>query len=277
MIPLLAIAGAVSGLVALRAMRSTALWWAAYAGHASARDLADLFVFVSTGRILIMTTALAASCLASGWALHLPPALLALLVVFCLTLPRIALRVLRARRAGRLMSQLPDALALWSGLLQAGQGVAQALAQVAARQSAPLSDELRLVLGEMRLGTPIDLAFNGFCARSGAADLRMLSTLLATHRELGGNLAESLQRLAGLLRTRLMMEARIHSITAQGRMQGVIVGALPLLLMAALYIMEPRTMRVLHTTWQGWAALGVIAMLELCGFLLIRRIVKVVI
>jgi tight adherence protein B len=58
-------------------------------------------------------------------------------------------------------------------------------------------------------------------------------------------------------------------------MQGVVVGVLPLLLMAVLYVMETEAMQVLHTTWQGWIALGVIGLLELTGFVLIRRIVKI--
>jgi tight adherence protein B len=58
-------------------------------------------------------------------------------------------------------------------------------------------------------------------------------------------------------------------------MQGVVVGVLPLLLLAVLYVMEREAMQVLHTTWQGWAALAAIAMLEVLGFFLIRRIVRI--
>ncbi len=147
--------------------------------------------------------------------------------------------------------------------------------QVAARQASPLGDELRMVLAQLRLGTGMDVAFQGLRERAGLADLRLLATLLQANRELGGNLAESLHRLAELLRGRLLMEARIQSLTAQGRMQGVVVGALPLLLLLVLYAMEGDTMRVLHTTLQGWVALALIGVLELIGFLLIRRIVRI--
>lgn len=132
-----------------------------------------------------------------------------------------------------------------------------------------------MVLAQQRLGVSLDVAFSGLHERAGIADLRLLATLLRANRELGGNLAESLQRLAELLRGRLMMEARIQSLTAQGRLQGIVVGLLPILLMAALYAMESDTMRVLHTTARGWAALGVIAALEVTGFVLIRRIVRI--
>ena len=207
--------------------------------------------------------------------LGLPLPLLPLVGVGALAAPRILVLWLRQRRRRKLAQQLPDALALWSGLLRSGQGATQSLTHVAARQVSPLGDELRMVLAQLRLGAGMDAAFLGLRERAGLADLRLLTTLLQANRELGGNLAESLQRLAELLRARLVMEARIHSLTAQGRMQGVVVGVLPLLLLMVLYVMEGDTMRVLHTTPQGWAALALIAMLELTGFLLIRRIVRI--
>ncbi len=146
---------------------------------------------------------------------------------------------------------------------------------MAARQKAPLGDELRMVLAQLRLGSTMDGAFQGLRDRAQLGDLRLLATLLQANRDLGGNLAESLHRLAELLRGRLLMEARIQSLTAQGRLQGVVVGVLPILLLVVLYAMERDTMRVLHTTVQGWATLIVMAALELTGFLLIRRIVRI--
>lgn len=271
----LAAALAAAVLLALRGLRGATLWWTGLAGGRTENDLASLFVFIPSGRLLGLTVALAVVCALLAWAVHVPWPVVGALVLACLALPRLAVRALRARRRRALARQLPDALALWAGLLRAGQGTQHALAQVAARQAAPLGDELRLVLGQMRLGAAMEAGFTGLCERSGLADLRLLSTLLATHRELGGNLAESLQRLAELLRGRLMMEERIQSLTAQGRMQGVVVGVLPLLLLATLYAMENEAMRVLHTTWQGWVALGLILVLELVGYLLIRRIVRV--
>jgi tight adherence protein B len=77
------------------------------------------------------------------------------------------------------------------------------------------------------------------------------------------------------MRARLAMEARIRSLTAQGRLQGLIVGALPVLLMAVLFVMEPQSMSVLYTKPLGWAALLLIAILEAAGFILIRRIVNI--
>lgn len=269
------IAVAVAALLLARSSMGVVKWCAGLLGLRTETDLAQMFVFIPANRLLGLTAILATASVGLSLLLKLPLPLVPVMGVIALAAPRILLAWLRQRRKRKLAQQLPDALALWAGLLRSGQGATQALAQVAGRQSAPLGDELRMVLSQLRLGTVIDIAFQGLRDRAGLADLRLLATLLQANRELGGNLAESLLRLAELLRGRLMMEARIRSLTAQGRMQGAVVGALPLLLLIVLYAMERDTMRVLHTTMQGWAALGLIAVLEAIGFILIRRIVKI--
>jgi tight adherence protein B len=250
-------------------------WCSGALGQRTETDLAQLFIFISARHLLVIACAAAVATVAVTLLLDMPLPFVPLLALASLAAPRLLVMWLRQQRRRRLAQQLPDALALWAGLLRSGQGTNQALSQMAARQDPPLGDELRMVLAQLRLGASMNEAFHGLQERAQLADLRLLATLLQANRDLGGNLAESLHRLAELLRGRLLMEARIESLTAQGRLQGVVVGALPLFLLAALYAMEGDTMRVLHTTVQGWATLAVMAALELTGFLLIRRIVKI--
>lgn len=244
-------------------------------GAQTDRDLSHLFVFIGSRRLLQITGAVLLTGAVIAYAAGIPWALLPLLLGALAVLPRLAVRVLRVRRQRRIAAQLPDALTLWAGLLRAGQGLIPALTQVAQRQTGPLGEELRLLLGQQRLGMSLDAVFDALRDRAAVPDLRLLAALLHTHRSLGGNLAESLARLAELSRGRLVMESRITALTAQGRLQGAIVGLLPLLLLAVLYVMEPAAMRMLHTTWQGWCALGVIIRLEAVGFVLIRKIVRI--
>ena len=272
---LFAAAGALLAGVAASRLQAAGAWWARQAGRRTEAELASLFVFIPARRLLGITLALAGFVAAIAALWRAPVAIILGAAVLSLALPRVLSRALAARWKRRIAQQLPDALSLWAGLLRAGQGSQHALAQVAARQAAPLGQELRFILGQPRMGVPLESAFASLRERAGLADLRLLSTLLATHRDVGGNLAESLQRLADLLRGRLVMEARIAALTSQGRMQGLVVGLLPLLLLVVLYVMERDAMRVLHTTWQGWVALALIGLLELTGFLLIRRIVRI--
>lgn len=238
-------------------------------------DLAMLFIFVSTARLRAATLLAVSMTITLAWLLHLPWFAIALVAGAVAAAPRIIVGVLRHRWRQRIASQLPDALALWAGLLKAGQAMAPALSQLASRQAEPLGSELRLVLSQHRLGVALDVAVAQFRDRAAVSDLRMLATLLRAQRELGGNLAESLERLATMLRSRLAMEARIRSLTAQGRLQGVVVGVLPLLLGLVLCFMEPEAMKSMFVTPVGWAAISLLVVLEIAGFLMIRRIVDI--
>jgi tight adherence protein B len=238
-------------------------------------DLASLFIFVTAERVTALSCGLAAIVAVLALLLNLPWLLLCLCVAASLSAPRVWVRRLKHQRMQRIAAQLPDALGLWAGLLRSGQGMAHALTQVADNQPPPIGEELRMLVRQLRIGLPVEAGVEEFRARAGVADLAMIGTLLRATRELGGNLAESLQRLSDVMRARLAMEARIRSLTAQGRLQGLIVGALPVLLMAVLFVMEPQSMSVLYTKPLGWAALLLIAILEAAGFILIRRIVNI--
>jgi tight adherence protein B len=134
---------------------------------------------------------------------------------------------------------------------------------------------LQLLARKHRLGMPLDLALSELHQRIPEQDVALLAMTVRVSRELGGNLAEALQRLSEGVRTRLVLHGKIDALTSQGRLQGLIVGLLPLGLMAALGVMDPAPLRMLFSTWPGWLALGLIGLLEAVGFYLIRRIVRI--
>jgi tight adherence protein B len=238
-------------------------------------DLATLFIRMPARRIFAVSALTAVLVMLLLWATGVPASLSCLIGAVWMSVPRFVAGNMKRRRSARIAVQLPDALSTWASLLRSGQGLSQALAQVAEHQPVPMGDELRLVVRQCRVGATIESAFEEFRHRVVVADLTMLATLLRAARELGGNLAESLQRLAEVMRSRLAMEARIRALTAQGRLQGFIVGVLPVLLALVLAFMEPDAMKRLFTTPLGWVALAVIAALEFTGFILIRRIVSI--
>jgi tight adherence protein B len=238
-------------------------------------ELAGLFIFVDARRIKATTVLAVAVVALAAFLADVPSGIILMLMGAAAALPMFLVRVLRARRRARIALQLPDALAMWAGLLRSGQGVSQALGQVAARQAPPLRDDLGVLLRQHRVGVPIEKAVREWSGRTDLPDLGMLSTLLHATRELGGNLAESLARLADIMRKRMVMEARIRALTSQGKLQGLIVGLLPVLLMSVLGVMEPEAMRKLYQTHAGWAVLAAILALEVTGFVIIRRIVNI--
>jgi tight adherence protein B len=269
-----AVAGTCASLLLLRQIRSRTRDSAGILERTEA-DLALLFIFVSATRLRLATLLAVVMTFACARMLGVPWLVCGFAALSLALVPRLVVALLRQRWRRRITAQLPDALAQWAGLLRAGQAMAPALAQLASRQANPLGAELRLVLSQYRLGVPLDVAVARFRDRCGVPDLRILATLLRAQRDLGGNLAEALDRLATMLRNRLAMEARIQSLTAQGRLQGAVVGALPLLLAAVLCFMEPAAMQAMVTTPAGWAAIALVALLEIAGFAMIRRIVNI--
>lgn len=131
------------------------------------------------------------------------------------------------------------------------------------------------MLREHRLGLPLDRALQGLAMRTASRDFHLLVATLGIARDLGSGLAEALERFASTVRRRIALEDRIRALTAQGRMQGWIMGALPIMLAFVLTLMEPATMGTLFSEPVGWAVCAAVVVLEFVGFVLIRRIVNI--
>jgi tight adherence protein B len=189
--------------------------------------------------------------------------------------PKIALKRINARRRLKLVSQLPDTLLMLGSSLRAGTSLQIAL-DIAIRETpAPLSQELGIVVREQRLGLALEDALESMSARLRLPEVELVVAAMTIARDVGGNLAETFDRLANTLRQKATMEGKIRSLTSQGKLQGLIVGALPLFLMLALSYMQPDAMKPLFNTWIGYGVLAVIAVLELIGFLMIKKIVTI--
>ncbi len=238
-------------------------------------DLAELFVFVDPVLFLRLNVAAVVVVPAAlGWLTgSAMTAVVTAVAVLCL--PTLLHRRLRHARLRALQRQLPDAMSAIAAGLRGGLSLWQALELVPRHQPRPVAQEFALVLRQQRLGLPLEEALQGLAARTGLHDVRMLVATLGIARDLGGGLAEVLERLAESVRRRVAMEDRIEALTAQGRMQGAIVGALPVLVAVALYVMEPASMARLFTTSIGWLVVAVVALLELVGWALIRKVVRI--
>lgn len=262
------VAGAARVRTGARALGSAA-------SRVTERDLADAFIFIDSRQLLRASAVLAVMTAAIAFAVRGGLVICAAAALVALVGPRIALRLLRVRRRDRLVAQLPDAMRALAALLRAGHGLGQGLASLADSQPRPLRDEWRLLLRRLRMGERAETVFESLPSRIDAPEARLLAATIRVSIDLGAGMAEALDKLAESTRRRLEMEQRIRALTSQGRMQGLIVGALPLLLMAVFAVMDGPAMRLLWTTPQGWAALVLLVALELTGFLMIRRIVRI--
>lgn len=180
----------------------------------------------------------------------------------------------RKRRRQRIESELPDALLFIASALRAGAALSVAIQVLVRDQQGPLGQEFGLVLKEQRLGVSFDDAIQKMSQRLGIPDFVLVVVALRVSKEVGGNLSEPLQVLAETLRRKAILEGRIQALTAQGRIQGLVMTLFPIFLGGVLYLMQP-SMKLLFTTTIGWAVLVVVGVMLSLGYAMIRKIVAI--
>jgi tight adherence protein B len=196
-------------------------------------------------------------------------------LILMAVLPAVIYRRMKAGRLKRFESQLPDGLTMVAGAMRAGASLNMALEGLVNEQPAPISQEFELLLREQRLGKDFEDSLTSMEERIPLPDFGMLVTALRINREVGGNLAETMESLGDTLRRKAMMEGKIQSLTAQGKLQGIVMTGLPVLLGVLLNFLEPEAMSKLWSTPIGWSVLAVIVVMELLGYFMISKITTI--
>lgn len=179
------------------------------------------------------------------------------------------------RRVKKFGSQLPDALDLLSSSVKAGQSLNAAVQNVAEEMPDPVGDEFKILSDELTFGVDFNTALRHLMTRVASPDVRFLSTALMIQKETGGNLSEVLDGLQKTIRERFRILGQVKTLTAQGKLSGLIVGVLPLVLCAFLYSANPDYMRDLFSTETGRWLLVIAVTLQVLGVLIIARIVNI--
>ncbi len=195
--------------------------------------------------------------------------------VFFLVSPPLIYKSMRNKRLKKFESQLPDALVMITGALKAGASLNMALQSLIKEQPAPMNQEIALLVRQQRLGIDFDASLDVLESRIPIQSVNMLVSALKISREIGGNLAETLETLAETLRRKTTMEGKIDSLTSQGRMQGIVMSGLPIAIGIMLSFIEPENMAKLYTTQTGWAVMVVIIVMEILGYFFIKKITTI--
>ncbi len=238
-------------------------------------NMADMFLFVDPQRLFFFNILINIIVPLLVWALtgNFLYALFAL--AGTLFLPFYIYRIIRKRRFKAFEKQLPDALTMIAGALKAGASINMALESLVKEQPPPLSQEFQLFLREQRIGVDFGRSLQNMEQRLPIPDFQMFASALRIAREIGGNLAEILERLSDTLRRKATMEGKIDALTAQGRMQGYVMTGLPVLLGFLLYLLEPEAMSKLFTDKLGWITLAVAITMEIMGYIFISKITDI--
>ena len=181
----------------------------------------------------------------------------------------------RVKRFRRFNLALPDAIDLMSRALRAGHALPSALAMVADEISDPLGPEFRRTADELNYGLPFREALLNLEHRFPVRDLRFLVTAILVQKESGGNLIALLDKSAAVLRSRIHLAQKVRIFTAQGRLTGVILMALPFVCFLALNLVSPGYTRPLFENETGRKLIYATIVSLAIGLFLIRRIIRI--
>jgi tight adherence protein B len=224
-----------------------------------------LFIMVMMGLVGAMVAAVA---MRVSWSM---PAGFA----FGAFMPIVVLRMKRTKRLRAFEEQFPEALDLVSRALKAGHAFATGLKMIADELPEPVGPEFRKTFDEQNFGLPLKDALENLTTRIPLLDVRFFATAVLIQRETGGNLSEILENLAHVVRERFKILRQVRVYTAHGRMTGYVLLALPAFLSVALMFINPEHMNLLFRERMGQMMLMGAIVMQTCGFLWIKQIVKI--
>lgn len=184
-------------------------------------------------------------------------------------------RWLDERRRRKFNEQLPEALATMSNALRAGFSISQAFDSVVNQGENPMSEEFAILQQQLRIGMSFEAALQSMSDRVGSDDLTLVTTSILISRKTGGNVTEIFDKISETIRSRMKIERKVRTLTAQGRMQGILVSAMPFLLGIAMVIMRPKMMIPFLCSFTGVVSCAVVVLLITAGWIIIRKITKI--
>lgn len=189
--------------------------------------------------------------------------------------PYLFLRSKRKKRRETLEEQLIEGITTMCNVLRAGHSFQAAMNSIASDMEGPLAEEFGRVSRETQRGMSLDASMNAMSERIGSDDLDIMCQTILIQRQVGGNLAEVLEKIAETIRSRMDLKEEIKTITSSGKMSGYIIGGLPVILLIIISFINPTYSQVLFKTTVGHIMLIVSIVLEVTGFVIINKIVDI--
>ncbi|MDP4092180.1 MAG: type II secretion system F family protein [Bacillota bacterium] len=190
-------------------------------------------------------------------------------------IPSLIIKSKIKKRLKLLNEQLNDAIVMISNSLKAGYSFFQAVETVSREMTGPISEEFLYLQKEINLGQSTEKALENLTSRVASEDLDLVITAVLIQRQAGGNLSEILDNISFTIRERIKIKGEIRTITAQGRMSGMVISLIPPILCVVLYMINPEQIGMLFKTTLGNIILVTAAVMELIGIFAIKKIVNI--
>ncbi len=210
-----------------------------------------------------------------SWLAHVPWFFAPVVGLVFFTIPLLWVLNKRRVRLKKFAAQLPDALELVARALRAGHSLGAGMHVVAEEMPSPICDEFGRVYEEQNLGIPVEDSLRNICERIPNLDLRFFVTSVAIQRTTGGDLAEILDKIGHVIRERYRILGQVKALTAEGRLSGVVLIALPFVLFLVMLHIKPDYVQVLWTEPLGirMSVFGLI--MQILGALTIKKIINI--
>ncbi|HBA90132.1 MAG TPA: pilus assembly protein [Geobacter sp.] len=226
-----------------------------------------IFVGVAASVALLLTAAVA-----------MRTGILLAAAVAAATVPLVAALLLRfktEKRNLKFTEQFPDALTMISRSLRAGHSFTTAIQLVGQEIPPPVGPLFKTAYDQQQLGLRMTDALNDLNQRIESLDLRFFTTAISINSDVGGNLSEVLDKLALTIKDRLRIRRQVKVFTAQGRMSGYVLGALPLVALVMFSVVNPEYESALIKEPLGKYILMFAAFMQLAGLMIIRKIIRI--
>lgn len=238
-------------------------------------NLEELFLEFQAKRILYLTIILVVSLAFFGLVITRSLIFSVLLAICGYFLPRLYFNVQRKRRLDNLNIQLISAIEMMGNALRSGSNLQQAIMLIQKEMGPPISQEFALITKEMSVGVVLEDALAHMSKRVGSNEFDIVVNATSIAKNTGGNLAEVYERIAKTIRDRNEMLGKIKALTAEGKMQGLLIGLLPFILAGLITLIDPQMMRPMYTTLLGNALIGIVIIMELMGGYFIKKIINI--
>jgi len=239
------------------------------------RRLRQADMKIPVGTFLLLSLVLFSLGIVAGWFLHWPTILSIFVGIALLTVPNLVVDIKRRRRLKRFINYFPEALEMFARSLRAGHSFTGAIQLVAQEMPDPIGPEFSKVFEEQNLGIPLRQALIGMTDRVDVLDVKFFVTAILIQRETGGNLAEIIDKIAYVIRERFRVQGQLKIFTAQARITGTILALLPVGLAILLSILNPAYMKPLWIERTGRIMISVAVIMQILGFLAIRKIIRI--
>jgi tight adherence protein B len=190
-------------------------------------------------------------------------------------MPKIIVRSKQKKRLQQFNDYLPEMISTVVNALRAGFSFFQALRSVMEESPSPAKEELDIVLKEMQYGATVEESLNRMKERMPSNDLDLMIQAILIQRQVGGNLAVVLEKIVHTIRERIKIQGQIKTLTAQGKLSGMVIALLPVGLAGMLFLVNPTYILVLFTNPIGLIMLAVGGCSMLLGFFFIMKITNI--